>query len=89
MIFGTLKDCCLKFNNLPLINCFSYRNVLQNGAKALSKMVLKNSSFCQKHHNFVHFRPYDLVQILPACGLNTYQIMYGEILVFQCQRLQR
>ena len=54
--------------------------MLQNGAKALSKMVLKNSRFCQKHHNFVHFGPYNLVHILPAYeyDLNTYQIMYGE-----------
>ena len=58
MIFGILKDSSRKFNNLPLINYFSYRNVLQNGAKALSKMVLKNSSFCQKHHNFLYFGPY-------------------------------
>ena len=69
MIFGTLKDGSLKFINLPLINYFSCSNVLQNGAQALSKLVLKNSSFCQKHHNFIHFGPYDLVQILPACGL--------------------
>ena len=26
----------------------------------------------------------DFVQIPPACGLNTYQIMYGETLDFQC-----
>ena len=28
--------------------------------------------FCQKAQNFV----YDFVQISPACGSNTYQIMY-------------
>ena len=60
MTFVTLKDSSLKFNNLPWINYFSNRNVLQNGAKS--------SSLCQKHHNFVHFGPFDLVQILPACG---------------------
>ena len=32
--------------------------------------------------------PYDFVQILPACGLNTYQIMYAETLDFQCQHLE-
>ena len=33
-------------------------------------------------------RAYDFVQISPACGPNTYQIMYGETLDFQCQRQQ-
>ena len=42
--------------------------------------------FCQKAQNFVHFVPYDFVTISPACGLNTYQIMYGETLDFLCQR---
>ena len=31
------------------------------------------------------FGPSDLVQISPACGSDTYQIMYGETLDFQCQ----
>ena len=44
--------------------------------------------FCQKAQNFVLFGPYDLVQISPACGLNTYQLMYGETLDFQCQHQQ-
>ena len=54
----------------------------------LSKMVFKNLIFCQKAQNFVHFRQYGLVQISPACGPGTYQIMYGETLDFQCQHLQ-
>ena len=33
---------------------------------------------CQKAQNFVYFVPYDFVQISPASGPNTYQIMYGE-----------
>ena len=37
---------------------------------------------------FVYFGPYDFVQIPPACGPNTYQIMYGETLDFQCQHQQ-
>ena len=41
--------------------------------------------FGQKAQNFVYFGPYDFVQISPACGPNTYQIMYGETLDFQCQ----
>ena len=44
--------------------------------------------FCQKAQNFVWFGPYDFVQISPACGPNTYQIMYVEALDFQCQNQQ-
>ena len=33
---------------------------------------------CQKAQNFVWFGSYDFVQITPACGPNTSQIMYGE-----------
>ena len=46
------------------------------------------TSFCQKAQNFVWFGPYDFVKIKPACGPNTYQIMYGETLDFQCQHQQ-
>ena len=34
--------------------------------------------FLPKSLNFLYFWPYDFVQISLACGLNTYQIMYGE-----------
>ena len=44
--------------------------------------------FCQKAQKFKWFGPYDFVQILPACSSNTYQIMYGETLDFQCQHQQ-
>ena len=65
--FGTLEDSRQKLINLPLIDYFSYRNVLQNGAKALSKMFFfLIRVLCQKHDNFVHFGQYDLVQILAA-----------------------
>ena len=47
-------------------------------------MVSKNPGFCQKTQNVVYFGSYDFVQISPACGPNTYQIMYGESLDFQC-----
>ena len=48
-------------------------------SKIFSKMV---NHFLQKSSNFVpvYFVPYDFVQISPACGPNTYQIMYGETL---------
>ena len=44
--------------------------------------------FCQKAPNFVWFGPCNFVQILPACGPNTYQIVYGETLDFQYQHQQ-
>ena len=44
--------------------------------------------FCQKAQNFVRIGPYVLVKILPVCGPNTYQIMHGETLDFQCQHQQ-
>ena len=44
--------------------------------------------FCQKAQNFVQFGPYNFVQISPACGPNTYQIMYGDTLDFQSQHQQ-
>ena len=68
-------------NGLESNHRFSHRNVFQNGVNTLSKMVnhflSKSSKFC------VEFGPYDFVQILPACGRNTYQRMYGETLDFQ------
>ena len=44
--------------------------------------------FCQKAQNFVQFQPYDFVHISPTCGPNTYQMMCGETLDFQCQHQQ-
>ena len=58
VIFGTLKDGCLEINSLALNNCFSYRNVFQNGVNALSEMVLKPPFFlCQQAQNFVLLGP--------------------------------
>ena len=89
MIFETVKDSSVTINSIPLNTSFSYRNVLQNGVNFLSKMVLKISGVCQNAQNFIYFGLYDLVQILPVCGTNTYQIMYGETLDFKRQYLQR
>ena len=75
-----LKDSSLKTNSLLINKCFSYRNVFQNGEKALSKMVFKNVGFGQKAQNFLYFEPYDLVQISLARGPNRYQIIYGKTL---------
>ena len=68
----------LKINNLPSYNCFSHRNVLQNGVNVLLKVVLKEVGFLSKSLISVHFDQYDLVQISPLRSPNTYQIMYGE-----------
>ena len=71
--FVTLTDGSLEINSLALNNCFSYRNVFQNDANALSKMDLKYPFFfffCQKAHNFVKFQLYDFAQISLACGTN-------------------
>ena len=45
----------LKISILPLNKCFSYRNVLQNGVNAMSKMVLK-MALLLKSSNFLSFR---------------------------------
>ena len=47
-------------------------------ASTLSQKLL--TIFCRKAQNFEYFVPYDFVQISAACRLNTYQIVYGEIL---------
>ena len=41
VIFGILKVGNLEIDSLILNNCFSYRNVFQNGVNTLSKMVFK------------------------------------------------
>ena len=40
-VLKKLKDVCLQINSLASSDCFSCRNVLQNGVDALSKMVKK------------------------------------------------
>ena len=50
VIFITLKDGSLQINSLASNNCFSYINVFQNDANALSKMI---NHFLSKVQNFV------------------------------------
>ena len=45
--FGSLQINCLAWND----NCFSYRNVFQNGVIALSKLVLKHPHIQNKNKN--------------------------------------
>ena len=68
MIFGTLKDAINKLYKLQKRFAKWRLSFVKNGFKKLK--------FLSKTLWFVHFRPYDLVQILPACGLNMYKIMY-------------
>ena len=55
VLFGTLKDGSLLINTLASNICFSYRNMFQNGADALSKIV---DAFLSKSSKF------DLVWII-------------------------
>ena len=80
VIFGTLKDDSLRINISALNNCFSHRNVFQNGINTLSKNY---SPFFVKKHKILYGSDHTIfVQISPASGPNTYQIMYGETLDF-------
>ena len=56
------------------MTCGPPKTLFQNGANALLKMVNFFFLFkkAQNWENFVWFGPYDFVQILPACGTNTY-----------------
>ena len=52
--FWYTERCSFQINSLALNNCFSDRNVLQNGVIALSKMVFFfKPFFCQEAENFV------------------------------------
>ena len=71
-------------NNLSFNNCFSYRNVCENGIKAFSKMffffflncfALRSSKFCT--YPSVLFCS-NFTIIWSAYGANTYQIIYRE-----------
>ena len=84
VIFGTLKDGSLEINSLALNHNVQAQKRLPKWRQRFVKNGFKKPGFCQKTQNFVYFGSYDFVQILPACSPNTYQIMYGETLDFQC-----
>ena len=79
----TKKRLFPKFIILASNNCLCYINVSKMASslsqKRLTILVLKSSYF-------VYFGPYHFVQISQAYGPNTYQILYGETLYFQCQQ---
>ena len=67
MIFGTLKDSSLKFNDLPFL-IFSATEMFCKMALKVFKNGFKKVEFLSKTKKIVHFEQYDLVQILPACA---------------------
>ena len=80
----------LKINGLPLL--FQLQKRFAKWRQPCQRFVkndFRKLVFCEKAQYFVHFGLNDFVQILPAGVQNTYQIMYGETLDFQCQNLQR
>ena len=44
VMFGIRKDCSLQIHSETSNNCFSHRNVFQNGVNALLKICPENSS---------------------------------------------
>ena len=87
VIFGTLKDGSLFINIFaPNNNCFSDRNIFQNGVHTLSNI---DESFSTKAENLILFGISDKDQILLACGINTYYGITNGISDVRCQHLQR
>ena len=83
--------CFLEQLKFIVFQLVPYHQIIVYVTETSSRMAstlsqIKLTIFCQKAQNFVHLLPYDFVQISPACGPNNYQIMYGEILDFRCQR---
>ena len=87
IIFGKLKYGSLKINILPLNYCYSHRKRLtkwrqrfvKNGFKrSLTRFFIQKLKFCTFWA--VRFGSNFSSMYSP----NTYQIMYGETLYFQC-----
>ena len=68
VIFGITKDGSLESNNLASWNCFTCRNLFQNGANDISECLTFETAFCNKGQNFVWFGSSDFDQISPPCG---------------------
>ena len=67
-----MKDDSLLINTLESNNYLCH---IQNSVNFFSKIV---NHFSQKAKNFVYFVTYDFDQLSPACGPNTYGIIYEE-----------
>ena len=68
IMFGTLKDNSLLINSLASNNCFSHRNIFQNGVNTLSKLVnhflSKSSKMYSLDHTILFKVHQHVVQIL-------------------------
>ena len=53
VIFGITKDESLVLNTLASWNCFTCRNLFQNGANDMSECLTFETAFCKKAQNFV------------------------------------
>ena len=53
VIFGITKDGSLVWNTLASWNCFTCRNLFQNGANDMSECLTCATAFCKKAQNFV------------------------------------
>ena len=53
VIFGITKDRSLVLNTLASWNCFTCRNLFQNGANDMSQCLTFETAFCKKAQNFV------------------------------------
>ena len=85
----TVADQATLINSLASINCFCYRNFLQNGVDDMSRVV--DTFSCQKAQNFTYSSDHlIMVKILLACRLwhrylirNTNQINKELQMIFQ------
>ena len=53
VIFEITKDGSLVLNTLASWNCFTCRNLFQNGANDMSECLTCEAAFCKKAQNFV------------------------------------
>ena len=53
VIFGITKDASLLLNPLASWNCFTRRNLFQNGANDMSEWLTCETAFCKKAQNFI------------------------------------
>ena len=53
VIFKITKDGSLVLNTLASWNCFTCRNLFQNGANDMSECLTIEKAFCKKAQNFL------------------------------------
>ena len=84
--FGTLKDGNLLNNTLASSLVLATETCSKMASTLCQKQL---TPFCQKAQNFIQFGLSDNVQILLACGTNTYKAITNDISDFRCQHMQR